>query len=312
MNESHSIDFPNTAFGSAEPMQDPEIAWLPGSQQDTLACRVWTGRPRLPVILHLHGIEGHSQWFTRTASALNQKGVTVYASDRRGSGLNSRQRGHLANHKVYLADIQTLIAKIAQDHSDSPLILMANCWSAKAAAIVAAQNDLALGKPGKKALSGLIFTCPAIYTKVDYPFMTRLKIAWSYLSDKDRSSRYWFLPLLASMYTNDPRYLSFLQMDPLRLQEVTTSFLVETMFLTWRAQRAAKSISLPVLLVQAGDDQIVDLDQIKTWYAEIASSDKTMRIFPGAYHSIDFDKDWFSEYTHLLLDWLSERSVVYS
>ncbi|MEZ4544216.1 MAG: hypothetical protein R3C24_09975 [Cyanobacteriota/Melainabacteria group bacterium] len=46
------------------------------------SCRIWRGEVGAPVILYLHGIEGHSQWFDNAADYLNQKGMTIYAPDR--------------------------------------------------------------------------------------------------------------------------------------------------------------------------------------------------------------------------------------
>ncbi len=118
----------------------PEVEQLSDARGFSHTCRIWSGQAGAPVLLHLHGIEGHSQWFSRTASVLNQLGVTVYALDRRGSGLNQGQRGHLPKHALFLADIEAILSVIASKHPNSALILMANCWAAKAAAILARQD----------------------------------------------------------------------------------------------------------------------------------------------------------------------------
>ena len=111
------------------------------------------------------------------------------------------------------------------------------------------------------------------------------------------------------MYTNDPQYLRFLERDPLRLKEVTASFLVATLFLTFSSRRTPKNLALPVLIVQSGADQIVDIERVEQWYRQITSDNKVMRIFPDAFHSIDFDQTWFKEYAHLLSEWLLARSI---
>ncbi len=155
----------------------------------------------------------------------------------------------------------------------------------------------------------MIFTCPAIYTKTDLSLKDKCKLLLSLLNRDNLSQKYWFLPLAPSMYTSEPQYLNYLEKDPLRLKEVTTSFLIETQFLSWRAQRSAKSMMLPFLLLQAGDDQIVDIERVDKWYRNVSSTDKAMHLFPTAFHSIDFDRSYFSEYTHLLSEWIFARKV---
>ena len=67
---------------------------------------------------------------------------------------------------------------------------------------------------------------------------------------------------------------------------------------------------LPTLFVEAEDDEIVDNEKNNKWYEQLQTLRKTMRIFPNAQHSLDFDQTWFKEYTHLLVDWLLALSPV--
>jgi alpha-beta hydrolase superfamily lysophospholipase len=310
LKESEAIAFPSLVDQAASPQKLPAIEWLRGSDGKQLGCRIWQGQVGKPVVLYLHGIEGHGQWFQSTAYALNGRGITVYALDRRGSGMNQRERGHLTDHRIFLADVEAAVRGISVKYSGHPIILMGNCWAAKACAIMARSDYKSIDGAFYSPLSGLILTCPAIYTKVDFDLASKIQIAAMRLIGGQKLLHYWTLPLTPSMYTNNSEYLKFIERDPLRLQEVTTSFLVETMLLSWRARRAAKKISMPVLIVQSAEDQIVDVKKIENWYGQMPSTNKTMRIFPEAYHSIDFDRAWFKEYTHLLSEWLLARSPV--
>lgn len=64
---------------------------------------------------------------------------------------------------------------------------------------------------------------------------------------------------------------------------------------------------MPVLILQGEEDLIVDTNKLKGWYQQIASQDKSMQIFPGAAHSLDFDADRFKEYTQVLANWILTR-----
>jgi len=284
------------------------IEWLKASDGAKLGYRFWQGSNDSPVVLYLHGIEGHSQWFENTASVLNERGLTVYAPDRRGCGMNGQSRGHIRNYRILLADLESQLRLIRRQHRGNPVFLMANCWSAKLAAILAQvdykSTDLSLLPP----FAGLILTSPAIYTRIDLSLPTKLKIAFSWLRGAQGQMQLWPIPLTTTMLTNNPDYLDYLQKDPLRLTNVTTSFLVQTFLLSLKAKEVAKNIKIPTLILQAGVDEIVNIEKLENWYEEIPAADKAMRVFPEVDHSLDFDRAWFKEYTHMLCQWIAGRA----
>lgn len=301
-----SIPLP-AAAAENESSVDPQLAWLSASDGTELACRIWRGNVESAVIVYLHGIEGHSQWFEHTASVLNRRGITVYAPDRRGAGMNARDRGHLVRYRDVLADIELLLRRVATQHLGQPIILIGNCWGAKAATIIAADNYKTDGPPIK--LSGLVLTSPAIHTKVDFDLKTKLMIGYCCFKGERHALKHLPIPIDPSMFTNNPLYLDFIEKDPLRLTEATMKFYFEQFLLTHQARRTAPHLRLPLLVVQSGSDRIVDIEALENWYDKIKSSDKTMRIFADAAHSIDFDSVWFKEYTQLLIEWIFARRV---
>jgi alpha-beta hydrolase superfamily lysophospholipase len=298
-----ALSLPTVLLDAASANIKPAIESMRGADGANFICRVWAGHPGSPVLIYLHGIEGHSQWFENTAAVLNGRGITVFAPDRRGAGANHRERGSLVSHKIFLADVEDMIKRIGHYHSGSPIVLMANCWSARAAAIIAREDYKPQGGP-LPSLSGLILTCPAIFTKADFPRSTKLKIFFEWIQGSYRLMQYWPIPLKTEMFTDNQPYLDFIERDPLRLTEATTSFYAETFIMGWRARRAAKHVNLPTLLLQSEKDQIVDVSKVETWHTQLKTNHKVMRVFPDASHSLDFDQNWFKEYTQLLVDWL--------
>jgi alpha-beta hydrolase superfamily lysophospholipase len=121
-------------------LNPPSIEWLKAPDGGKLGCRVWKGIETAPVVIYMHGIEGHSQWFENTASVLNKNGITVYAPDRRGSGMNGNLGGHLENYNILLADLESQIKHARRQHRGQRVILIANCWSAKIATLFAQSN----------------------------------------------------------------------------------------------------------------------------------------------------------------------------
>ena len=61
------------------------------------------------VVLCLHGVESHSEWFEEVAAELARRGLAAFAFDRPGWGRSAGVRGHLAAY----ADAVRQVAEVA-------------------------------------------------------------------------------------------------------------------------------------------------------------------------------------------------------
>jgi alpha-beta hydrolase superfamily lysophospholipase len=261
-----------------------------------------------PVGLYLHGIEGHSLWFANTAHRLNSAGISIYAPDRRGAGLNFVERGHVENASVLIRDVEFFLKLVAERHPGQPVFLIGNCWGAKAAAIIASDRHNWTTTGQAPTLSGLILICPAIKTKPDLTMVDKLSIALALLSGKEALRAQLPIPLMCSMFTDNPVFLSYIDNDPLRLTSATKAFYFASFVLTLRSQSAASNIKIPTLILQSGNDAIVNVDGIESWFSQIDHYDKQLKKYSGAFHSMDFDNRHFVDYARDLSDWIALHS----
>ena len=75
--------------------------------------------------------------------------------------------------------------------------------------------------------------------------------------------------------------------DPLVYTGKTTARLAaELLKAMERVPTEAGRITLPVLIVQGGEDRLVDPDGARTLYEKIGSPDKTLKIYEGLYHEV--------------------------
>lgn len=263
-----------------------------------------------PVALYLHGIEGHAEWFSNTALVLNQAGISVYAPDRRGAGLNFFERGHVENAQVLLEDVEFFLSLIAERHPGAPLFLIGNCWGAKVAAIVASETHKWSTKraehPAKPELSGLVLICPAIKTKPDLKFTDKLSIAAALIAGKDALKEQLPIPLTTLMFTDNHVFLDYIDKDPLRLTSASKAFYFASFLLSLKSARIAPSIKIPTLILQSDNDEIVDVPGIESWFSKIAAADKKYKKYDGAAHSMDFDKRQFMDYARDLTEWIEK------
>jgi acylglycerol lipase len=256
-----------------------EVRQSRGPDGAPLNYRYWQAARPGDAAVYLHGIAGHSLWFSAAASRLAEMGITVYGPDRRGSGLNvGLGYGHVSHHRVVLRDILHFVQLARKEHPGGKTFLVAGCWGAKPGVVFAAREQ--------SLLDGLVLEAPALSVRVKLPLKDLLGVAFSLLTNPRRR---FDIPLRPEQYTDNPSFRAFIAADPQRLLKVTARFYLETARLDRLAAAAPREIRLPVLLLQGGRDAIVDVAGIRAWFERLASTDKTLRVYPDSAHILEFE-----------------------
>lgn len=258
--------------------------------------RKWEGQKEKDVILYLHGLESHAGWFIDTGNLLNRKGFHVYAVDRRGSGRNEADRGHMENYWTLIDDVTEAINMTKAEHPDKGIYLMALCWGAKLAVTFVAYHQ--------NLVNGLILLAPGIKTKADLSLKKKIDVAFSNIF---MPRKLFDVPLEDSMFTKDPTRLEFIKNDKLKLTKATARFFFETGKMNRHLSGIAHKIQIPLLLFLAGEDLIVDNDRVKKWFARVGSGDKTIRVYHGCSHSLEFEKE-IGDIVDYIADWIENRT----
>lgn len=73
------------------------------------------------------------------------------------------------------------------------------------------------------------------------------------------------------------------------------------------SRASARKIKIPSLVLSGGEDVFVHPEQIAEWFQILAARDKTLKLYPEAYHCLwnDYDRDLVIKD---VLDWLRGRS----
>lgn len=273
-------------------MKEP-VSTYKARDGEPLSYRSWRGAG--DVIIYLHGVESHSGWFAGFAAALNMSGFAVYGVDRRGSGLNSKGRGDCQDYMLFLNDISDFINFAGNENPGRKIYLAGICWGGFLAA-----NFAACGKAG---IDGLILLSPAIYRKVDLPLYKKAAVlAASYVMPKMKFN----LPINDDMFTSAKRHLDFIRSDALRLRRLTARFFREITRMEERFGDMNHRLGLPLLVLLAGTDEIVDNARVKAWFAAVESADKEIALFGDKRHVLPFD-DEDGRVSKAVIGWCAER-----
>lgn len=274
---------------------DTQIIQLLNQDHESVSLRSFVKPNNRSALIYFHGIEGHSEWFSKTANILATQGFDVYAYDRVGSGLSGGQRGHIKNINN-LIDDSVLIINYIRVKQYQNIGYLASCWGAKLALLLTAKLTF---KP-----SYLILTSPAIYTKIDLSFINKLKILYFTLTKKNLNLIP--LPITTIMLTTNKEYFEYLNCDPLRNRNITVKTCMENLKIDLMAKQSYQYLDLPVLMCLAQDDKIINRPKILNWFAKIKFSQKEVKTFPTNSHCLDFDANCYNDYITYLLAWLNK------
>ena len=251
------------------------------------------------IIVFLHGIQSHAGWYEQSNITLSRLGHQVYFLDRRGSGLNEAARGDTQHYRRLIIDVGEFVTACRErwrSERTVPIFLAAISWGGKLAAA------LELTRPG--LVDGLIFLCPGFCPRIHPPLGEQLQIA---VARALTPRRRFPIPLNdPELFTNTPRWQKFIQDDPLALREATARLLVASVRLDRLLRRRGRQFSVPVLLMLAGRDRIIDNVRTRRLMERLAPRGLEVIEYPEAAHTLEFEPDP-SRFVTDLQNWLERH-----
>jgi acylglycerol lipase len=231
-------------------------------------------------LVYLHGVESHAGWFAQAAVLLRERGYDVFCLDRRGSGINRENRGftsgHVDNFRVLLDDIHAFMTPLRQRYRR--VVLVGLSWGGKLA------TAHALAWPGDA--DALVLITPGLRALVDVGLLDKLRIVlFSQLSPQSKIAS----PIAPEMFTTTPRYLDYIENDPLRLTHATARFYWQSNRLdAWLANNI-DTLDPPLLLFLAGRDRIIDNAGVIELLQRARLQEFEIIDYPDQTHSVQFD-----------------------
>jgi alpha-beta hydrolase superfamily lysophospholipase len=236
-------------------------------------------------LVFLHGIQSHGGWYEYSCGRLRDAGFAVWFLDRRGSGSNPQGRGDTPSFGRLLDDVTEFLRTFAVGGKIRdrriPLFLAGISWGGKL--VVALQRR----QPG--LADGLLLLAPGLFPQVGVSPATQLAILGSRLVAPERL---FDIPLSdPELFTASPRWREFIRADPLALHQATARFLVESVRLDRYVRRAARHVTIPTLLLLAGQDRIIRNDRTHRFFQRFFTDDKNVITYPDAHHTLEFEPD---------------------
>lgn len=276
----------------------PIIEHLTLSDGYRAAVRWW--RPPNPrgAVLYFHGIQSHGGWYEQSGAALAERGYTVLMPDRRGSGLNQSQRGHVDSLERAIADATDALDALLAATGQPAAHIVGVSWGGKLAVCLASQRP--------QQVASLSLVAPGLFPRVDLTTAQKFRVGIALINDRERT---FPIPLNDPAYfTENPERVRFVQEDKLLLTHVTAPFLLVTRRMDRIVRRFGEtSFRNPVHLLLAGRERIIDNDRTRDWLRALPSPDRRITDYPDGCHTLEFDADP-KPFLEDLVGWLDRQT----
>jgi alpha-beta hydrolase superfamily lysophospholipase len=249
----------------------------------------------LAQMVFLHGIQSHAGWYTHSCERLQQAGFLVDFLDRRGSGMNTHQRGDVTSYDRLTDDVQEYFAGPGA-RTTLPRFLAGISWGGKTAVAVLHRRH--------ETVDGLLLLCPGFFPRHPMAIKDQVAVGAARLFSP---TRYLPIPLNdPALFTSSAHWQEFLRKDKAAIHQATARLLVESRRLDRHIRDAWQSIHVPVLLLLGQHDQIIDNTATRSYVQRFAASDKTIIEYPDAQHTLEFEPN-AELFVHDIVSWVREH-----
>ena len=253
--------------------------WVTMNDKTRLYCRVW--RADAPVTLLIaHGLGAHGGWFVDMGNALASRGVNVWIIDHRGFGRSEGPRGHVTDYRRYLQDLDAVIDAVHAALPGTRLFLLGHSMGGVFATYYAAAH------PDK--LSGVLLLNPWIKDQLSPSIGTVLAVAFRGIQKSPRPYR---LAGGTDAMTTNTEAVKLLEADPHWVREESAAFFWQVTLMRGGVLKQARQVTLPALVLQAGQDKSVVASASHEAFRRLGSADKTWKDYPTYAHDAEFEPD---------------------
>ncbi len=231
--------------------------------------------PARALVVLMHGYGEHCRRYDEFAEFLLTRGLGVCRLDARGHGRSLGQRGYVQAYSEYVADLVAYVAQVSVAHPGAPIVLMGHS-NGGLTAIRAVQQGLA-------SVQALVLTSPLLGLRPrrkPVPDGLARLLSWG-------AAR---LPLPSGIRSRDLTHDHAMQdahaADRWRHRVATPRWYWSMTLAGRQALAAAQHVVLPLLVVRADLDPIVDPEAVANFYERAASLDKQLVTRGGEFHEV--------------------------
>jgi len=246
-----------------------------------LHMRTWPaqGGARAAIMI-VPGFNSHSGYYEGVGSVLSGRGFDVFAIDLRGRGQSDGERFYVETFDDYVSDVGSMAAVVKSERPNLPVFLLGHSAGGVVACLYAIEHQ--------SELAGLI--CESFAFRVPAPdFALAALKGLSHIAPHAH-----VLHLKNEDFSRDPEVVARMNADPLLAHETQPTRTVAAMVRAdERLGESFPRIRLPLLILHGTADRATRSQGSQQFHEHAGSSDKTLKLYEGAFHDPlnDIDRD---------------------
>ncbi len=207
----------------------------------------WRHPVPLTAVVLLHGVMSHSGWFAEAADLLVDRGISVYALDRRGSGSSPYEAGHVDGYREWFDECKDIV-RLAREETNCAVHAVGQCFEANIAIGAVLTRDA--------ELASIVMLTPGLYVRPDYTLRQKARAA-AHAFRRTRRVRL-NLPLRGELFSGDPEIAEWIDADSLGAHAVTARTVLEIGRLLRYSRRNVGRLPIPMLVLEGAQDRLAD------------------------------------------------------
>ncbi|MEW4527588.1 lysophospholipase [Maioricimonas sp. JC845] len=259
-----------------------------------LFVRIYGDKKQLQrTLVIIHGAGEHGGRYDHFAGRILGAGWRVLALDLRGHGQSGGVPTHVEQFEHYLRDLDTIWNHFQLDPESTAVFghSMGGLVSVRYA------------ETRPQNMSALVLSAPLLGLAVKVPL---LKEALGRICALVAPRTRFLTEIQPDQLTRNPEALERRDQDPFSNRTVTAAWYFQMIDAMYQAWHDADRIHCPLLLLQGQADEIVDPNAAIGWWLRLASTDRTLQLFPEHLHELINEPDWEQTATRIL-EWLDAR-----
>lgn len=259
---------------------------FPGTHGSELFFQEWVPAQSKGTVLITHGLAEHTECYESLASVIAQNSWRAVAWDMRGHGRSEGKRGCVEDIHDLVTDLKFCIQNLESERkfdSSNPLVLFGHSLGGLITLKCAIEYS---GLP----IHGLMLSSPLLDFAIKVPVWKQR--AAQFLAQWAPTLTMWNEVRFEDL-TRDAEAIKSFDKDPLRHDRISSRLYLGMSKTFQEVQVRAAEISLPFLLMVAGDDRIVSAKAAIDFFERTNSPKKFLKIFEESRHEIlnDFDRE---------------------
>lgn len=257
--------------------------------------RIWQAQSPKAALLLVHGLGAHTARWEFLGDFFQSNNISAYGLELKGFGLTQGERGHIDSFDIYYQDIRFLYDIIKQENPDKKILLLGESMGALICFLYASLTQ--------QPFSGLICISPAFKSRLPFGFGMYLKILFALLVNP---RRHFPVPITPRMCTRDKEYQKIIDTDPLDKHMASAQLYWNILKAQLRVRFLKVRIDIPLLVLAAGEDKVVDSLSTQKIFKSLKTQDKEIINYPDMSHALSIDAGREKVFEDIL-SWVEKR-----